>query len=114
MEGSLCGDVIASVCSTTAGILANTHQVGESLIQFADAAEFASDKKFFLKHLEDFFAVLRQKIFRQKEEKTGAETSWNAGLPILPPQGKDSKLEMQNTPLSEKFVSHIRIIDAVL
>lgn len=64
-ESSDRGDLIASLCGTTADLLVDSGQIGEALIEFADAATLARNKPCFLQKLDGFFQHLRGRPLQQ-------------------------------------------------
>lgn len=103
------GDVIASICATTASISASANRVGEAILHFTDATEFAETKPFFMQRLGEFLGSLRTALGApgrasgsKIERKTRAE--WSRDIPILPPHGHvPDPIQESNIELAKRF-----------
>lgn len=96
------GDLLASVCATTAGALAAGAQTSDALIHFADATEVADSKPFFMQHLEKFLRHVRQTV-----PVNSRQTSYHTPLPIILEAPADPQYA---TPLAQDFVHHLAVV----
>lgn len=113
LEGSSRGDLIASICATSASTLTLAGHTSDALIHFSDAARIADSQPYFMGKLEGFLETLRWKLSGHGEAKKVNTDSdnhespeWRPGFPELPPG--PSGYQVQSYRLAAQFANAVR------
>lgn len=95
------GDLLASICATTAGALALQARRSDALLHFTDAAQLAQTRPYFLQQLEQFLQHLRRSA-------DAAHSAYAPDLPMLP-SATPQHTYAAASHLAEEFVHSVQI-----